>query len=81
LTAGATYRLPRIAEPTSTQLAVVTGRWAGTNKVQVILPDGTYEQVESSSASAEEISPGDRVSVEVDAEGRPVDWVPYAGED
>ena len=77
----AIYRLPRIAEPTSTRLGVVTGRWAGTNKVQVILPDGTYEQVESSSASAEEINPGDRVSVAVDAEGRPVDWAPYAGED
>jgi hypothetical protein len=58
----------------------VTGRWAGTNKVQVMLDDGTYAQVESSSSSAEEISPGDRVSISRDADGRPVDWAPYAGE-
>jgi hypothetical protein len=59
----------------------VTGRWAGTNKIQVLLGDGSYAQVESSTSSAEEIDPGDRVSVELDAAGRPVDWAPYAGED
>ena len=64
----------------TTQIAVVTGRWAGSNKVQVLLEDGTYAQVESSSASAEEINPGDRVGVHVDADGSPVDWFPCAGE-
>jgi hypothetical protein len=57
----------------------VSGRWAGTNKVQVLLADGSYAQVESSTSNAEEINPGDRVSVELDADGRPVDWAPYEG--
>lgn len=69
-----------IAEGTTQKIAVVTGRWAGSNKVQVLLEDGSYAQVESSSASADDINPGDRVGVRVDANGSPVDWFPYAGE-
>ena len=57
----------------------MSGRWAGTNKVQVLLADGSYAQVESSTSNAEEINPGDRVSVELDADGRPIDWAPYEG--
>ena len=59
----------------------MTGRWAGTGKIQVMLEDGSYAQVESSTSSAEDIDPGERVSIEVDEAGRPVDWAPYAGED
>jgi uncharacterized protein YfaP (DUF2135 family) len=58
----------------------VTGRWAGTNRVQVIFEDGTYAQVESSTTSAEEIDPGERVSLSLDDDGNPVDWEPYADE-
>ena len=58
---------------------IVTGRWAGTNRVQVMMEGGSYAQVESSTHSAEDINPGDQVSVEVDADGRPVDWAPYEG--
>ena len=65
----------------ASQIGVVTGRWAGSNKVQVMLEDGTYVQVESSTASADEISPGDRVSLSLAADGSPVDWVPYAPAD
>jgi hypothetical protein len=61
-------------------IAVVTGRWAGTNRVQVIFEDGSYAQVESSTTSAEQIDPGDRVYVSLDNQGKPVDWAPYAGE-
>jgi hypothetical protein len=45
-----------------------------------VLEDGSYAQVESSTTSAEEIAPGDRVAISLDDEGRPVDWVPYADE-
>jgi hypothetical protein len=69
-----------IAGGTTQKIAVVTGRWAGSNKVQVLLEDGSYAQVESSSASADDINPGDRVSVRVDANGSAVDWFPYSGE-
>jgi hypothetical protein len=65
-------------EAAGRQIAVVTGRWAGSNKVQVVLEDGTYAQVESSTSSAEDVSPGDRVSLSLGADGSPVDWVPYA---
>ena len=57
----------------------MTGRWAGTNRVQILLEGGSYAQVESSTHSAEEINPGDRVRVELDADGRPVDWAHYEG--
>ena len=56
----------------------MTGRWTGTNRVQIIFEDGTYAQVESSTTSAEEIDPGDRVRLTLDEEGNPVDWEPYA---
>jgi hypothetical protein len=46
----------------------------------VLLEDGSYAQVESTSATAEDINPGDRVTVRVDAEGSPVDWGPFKGE-
>jgi hypothetical protein len=46
----------------------------------VLLEDGTYAQVESTSATAEDINPGDRVRLLVDADGSPVDWAPYSGE-
>jgi hypothetical protein len=46
----------------------------------LLLEDGSYAQVESSSASADDINPGDRVSVRVDANGSAVDWFPYSGE-
>lgn len=59
-------------EPT----ALVTGRWAGTNRVQVQLDDGSYAHVESSTSSAEEVNPGDRVSISLDEEGNPTDWSP-----
>jgi hypothetical protein len=55
---------------------VVTGRWAGTNRVQVMMEDGTYAQVESSTNSAEDIDPGERVMISLDGDGRPVDWEP-----
>jgi len=58
--------------------AVVTGRWAGTNRVQVVLDDGSYAQVESSTTSAEDVDPGDRVAISLDEDGRPVDWSLYA---
>ena len=45
-----------------------------------MLDDGSYAQVESSSASADDINPGDRVGVRVDETGSPVDWFPYTGE-
>jgi hypothetical protein len=66
-----------IVHAAGSQVGVVTGRWAGSNKVQVVLEDGTYIQVESSTSSADEISPGDRVSLSLDADGSPVDWAPY----
>jgi len=42
--------------------------------------DGSYAEVESSTTSAEEIGPGDRVILSLDDEGRPVDWAPYGRE-
>jgi hypothetical protein len=69
--------MSRLADRSS---AVVTGRWAGTNKVQVMFEDGTYAQVESSTTSAEDVNPGDRVTLSLDGEGTPVDWEPYAEE-
>jgi hypothetical protein len=52
----------------------VTGRWVGTRRVQVQREDGGSEVVESTSSQADEVGVGDRVELELDEEGRAVDW-------
>jgi Ser-tRNA(Ala) deacylase AlaX len=54
--------------------ATVTGRWVGTRRVQVQREEGGSEVVESSSEAADDVGVGDRVELELDAEGRAVDW-------
>jgi hypothetical protein len=56
--------------------AVVVGRWTGTHRIQVKLTDGRYEVVESPDSSADEVDPGDSVTVTFDENGRPVEWRP-----
>jgi transcription elongation GreA/GreB family factor len=54
--------------------ATVTGRWVGTQRVQVHREDGGSEVVESTSEQADEVGVGDRVELELDSNGRAVDW-------
>jgi transcription elongation GreA/GreB family factor len=54
--------------------ATVTGRWVGTRRVQVQREDGGSEVVESATEQADEVGVGDRVELELDADGRAVDW-------
>jgi transcription elongation GreA/GreB family factor len=54
--------------------ATVTGRWVGTRRVQVQREDGGSEVVESATEHADEVGVGDRVELELDSNGRAVDW-------
>lgn len=54
--------------------ATVTGRWVGTRRVQVQREDGGSEVVESAIEQADEVGVGDRVELELDSNGRAVDW-------
>ena len=54
----------------------VTGRWAGSNRLQVQLEDGSTQVVESSTAWADDVGVGDTVELELDPDGEPVDWRP-----
>ena len=56
--------------------ALVVGRWTGTHRIQVKLADGRYEVVESPDSSADEVDPGDNVTVAFDANGQPIEWRP-----
>jgi hypothetical protein len=58
----------------------VTGRWAGTNRVQVQLADGSYAQVESATNNADEVNPGERVLLVLDEAGSPAGWALYGPE-
>jgi hypothetical protein len=55
---------------------VVIGRWTGTRRIQVELDDGSYEVVESSEISADDVEPGAQVVISFDSEGRPANWKP-----
>jgi hypothetical protein len=70
---GAKDREPSLNAPTHS-LGTVTGRWVGTRRVQVQREDGGSEVVESTSSQADEVGVGDRVELELDEEGRAVDW-------
>ena len=54
--------------------ATVTGRWVGSRRVQVLREDGGSAVVESATEQADEVGVGDRVELELDSDGRAVDW-------